>query len=333
MVELRQKVTTGEWVIIAPARAQRPQEQKAAVGTMTAERSSRESGCPFCPGNEEPALELFRVPQEEDWQLRVLQNKYPSVQPDGERVATSVGLHNRVSGVGQHLVLVESRQHNTCVALMSSQEAAGLLQAFQRCGRLISQDQRVAHIAYFENHGPRAGTTLSHPHAQLVGLPVVPHSILVREQTARQRYEQTGTCIYCQLAENALLDGRRVVLENEACVAFVPYAAASPYHVWILPRQHRADFSGAGEAELAQIGAALRQVLRKLYDGLADPDYNYIIRSAPLSDTGHPHLHWYLAILPRVSRATGFELGTGIYINTVPPEESAAFLRSIPVNE
>jgi UDPglucose--hexose-1-phosphate uridylyltransferase len=100
-----------------------------------------------------------------------------------------------------------------------------------------------------------------------------------------------------------------------------------------LPRKHRSDFLEVGEAELAQIGAALQQVLRKLYDSLKDADYNYIIRSAPLSETAHPHLHWYLAILPRVSRSTGFELGTGIYINTALPEESAAFLRSLSTHE
>jgi UDPglucose--hexose-1-phosphate uridylyltransferase len=81
--------------------------------------------------------------------------------------------------------------------------------------------------------------------------------------------------------------------------------------------------------ELADLGDILRRVLRKLYRGLRDPDYNYIIRTAPLRDPGHEYLHWYLTVVPRVTRAAGFELGSGMFINTMLPEEAAAFLRSI----
>ncbi len=75
----------------------------------------------------------------------------------------------------------------------------------------------------------------------------------------------------------------------------------------------------------------LKTVLAKLYYGLNDPDYNYIIRSIPTNEEHTDYFHWYLAIIPRVSLAAGFEMGSGMYINTALPEESATFLRSIEI--
>jgi len=121
------------------------------------------------------------------------------------------------------------------------------------------------------------------------------------------------------------------VLQSACFSAFVPYAAFSPFHIWIVPRRHSPSFLDITPEELRDLGSVLRQVLRKLYFGLNDPDYNYVIRSAPMHDRGAEYLHWYIAIVPRVSRVAGFELGSGMFINTSLPEESAAFLRDLSV--
>jgi UDPglucose--hexose-1-phosphate uridylyltransferase len=327
--ELRQNPATKEWAIIAPVRAKRPQELVTPTRPLTGEGPEREPRCPFCPGNEEPEWEILRIPEQGPWQLRVLRNKLPALQQEGEREFSSEGIHRRVSGVGRHEVLIESPLHNTCAALESPTQVAQVLRAFQHRGRIIAQDPRVEHIVFFENHGPQAGTTLAHPHAQLVGLPVVPYDIQVRSDQAGRHFTDTGQCVYCQTWAEAVRDGRRIVVESELFVALVPYAAGSPFHTWILPRRHEASFLNATEQELAELGLVLQRVLRKLYVGLHDPDYNYIIRSAPMHATGEAHLHWYLAIVPRATRATGFELGSGVLVNTALPEDSAAFLRSV----
>ena len=110
---------------------------------------------------------------------------------------------------------------------------------------------------------------------------------------------------------------------------FVPYAAFSPFHLWIIPHRHTASFLVATPEELRDLALVLREVLRKIYFGLNDPDYNYIIRSSPEHEPASDSMHWYLAIVPRVSRTAGFEMGSGMFINTALPEESAAFLRSV----
>jgi UDPglucose--hexose-1-phosphate uridylyltransferase len=84
MHELRQNVATGEWVIIAPARAKRPQEIASPSRPLTAERPEWQATCPFCPGNEESELEVLRVPDEGPWRVRVIRNKYPALQREDE---------------------------------------------------------------------------------------------------------------------------------------------------------------------------------------------------------------------------------------------------------
>ena len=109
----------------------------------------------------------------------------------------------------------------------------------------------------------------------------------------------------------------------------MPYAAFSPFHIWIIPRRHAASFLEATPEELRDLALVLREVLRKIYFGLNDPDYNYTIRSIPEHEPASESMHWYVAIVPRVTRVAGFEMGSGMFINTALPEESAAFLRSV----
>lgn len=329
MYELRQNVATREWVIIATGREQRPKELSQGKRLSTAERPAWVAECPFCPGNEDPDLDVVRIPGEGPWQARVIRNKYPALQRDGERKHTLNGIHQRMSAVGYHEVVVESRRHNTSAALQTPAEVTRVLSAIQSRGRTMAKDPRVEHIIYFENHGPRAGATLTHPHAQLTALPVVPYNVRARSKEARHHFDDTGACVYCRMLTDALQDGSRIVIESDLFTAFVPYAACSPFHIWILPHRHNSSFLKATGEELDDLGKVLHRVLRKLYLGLQDPDYNYIIRSAPVKDVGQGYNHWYVAILPRLSPSTGFELGTGVFINTSRPAESAEFLRSI----
>jgi UDPglucose--hexose-1-phosphate uridylyltransferase len=329
MPELRQNIATKEWVIIATERATRPEELVQPLRPTTEDRPEWEEGCPFCPGNEELDLEVMRIPERDPWQLRVVSNKYPALQLEGERMRTFEGVHRQISGVGYHEVLVESPLHNTCPALESAIEVSLMLEAFKIRGREIAQDQRIEQIIYFKNHGDRAGTSLVHPHTQLIGLPIVPYSIRARAEEARRYFDDTGRCVLCHMLSDELKDDQRLVAKSKFFVAFIPYAALSPFHIWILPRRHESNYLNATAHELADLGGLMRRVLRKLYVGLRDPDHNYVIRSAPLHDLGPEYLHWYVTIVPRVTRSAGFELGSGMFINVALPETSAAFLRKV----
>lgn len=332
MSELRQNLATREWVIIASERSRRPNAfAESAQRTLTEERSAYDPDCPFCPGNEELDLEIARFPAEGPWQTRVVRNKFPALAQDGRLARVFDGVQRRIAGVGHHEIVVEHPRHNTTLALMTPDEVRMVLETFQQRGREISTDHRVEQIVYFKNHGERAGASLPHPHSQIIGLPVVPNSIRRRIDEARRYFDDNGQCVFCYMLEDELARGERLITANEHFAAFVLYAALSPFHIWILPRRHSANFLDIQPEELTSLAQALQEVVRRLYIGLRDPDYNLIVRSGPVKEPGSVYFHWYVSLVPRVNRAAGFEMGSGMYINPSLPEASADFLREIQI--
>jgi UDPglucose--hexose-1-phosphate uridylyltransferase len=327
MPEIRQNIVTREWSIIATERARRPEQFVRPEQPRIEQLPEHDPTCPFCPGNEEIDLERMRVPAAGDWQLRVVRNKYPALRDDLDAHREIDGIHHSIGGLGFHEVVVETRLHNRSPAIEQLDEVERTLRAFQQRAESYRQNAHIEHIVFFKNHGPTAGTSLIHPHAQIVALPVVPSSIRQRSEEARRYFDDQGVCVLCWMLAHEEREQVRIIHQTSTFTAFVPYAAFSPFHCWIVPRRHTASFADADAGAVRDLAAILQNVLRRLYYGLNDPDYNYVFRSAPESERYARHLHWYVSIVPRVSQAAGFELGTGMFINTSLPEESARFLR------
>lgn len=330
MPELRQNLATKEWVIIANERAKRPDEYiQSQRHIVTETRTFYDANCPFCPGNEEMDLEIERMPAVGEWQTRVVANKYPALLREGELARTFDGVHRQITGIGYHEILVEHPHHNTTLALMTVEEIKYVLEAFYSRGWSIRKDSRIEQIVYFKNHGEQAGASLRHPHSQIIGLPVVPNNIRHRIEEARRYFDDNGECVYCTMLQDELKKKERLVAVSDHFVAFVLYAAPSPFNAWILPLQHSVSFMYSHQDEIEDLAGILRKVLRKLYIGLRDPSYNLIIRSAPVKEISNDYLHWYVSLVPRLSRTAGFELGSGMFINPSMPEDCAAFLRDV----
>jgi len=331
MSELRQNLATREWVIYSTDRARRP--------TSFVDTSPRpalavhDPACPFCPGNEDPELFVESSPAGASWQVRVIRNKFPALRPHGVATRITDGIHRQIRGVGYHEVVIESRRHDACLASMTVPEVVRVLEVMRSRARTLAEDERVAHVAIFENHGARAGASMVHPHAQVMGIPVVPHDVRNRILEARSFYDDTGDCVVCRMLDEELADDVRIVERDDHFAAFVPFAAYSPFHLWVVPRHHRSSFARVDAPEaLESLARVLRRTLKRIRVGLNDPDYNYVIRSAPVHEERSPYLHWYIAIVPRVSQAAGFELGSGMFINSSLPESSARFLRDVDVD-
>lgn len=331
MPELRQNIATREWVIIATERARRPDQFVDPKHALTETRPAHVAGCPFCVGNEHltdaPTLVL---PEQGAWQVRVVPNKFPALAQGEGLDRDFEGVRRRMSGFGVHEVLVDAPQHNATTALQTEQQVALGLGALATRGRALARDKRVQITVTFKNHGASAGMSLEHPHSQMLSLPVVPNHVRERLRDAAAHFDEAGTCVFCDMWREELGLGSRVILENEHFVAFVPYAAFSPFHTWIVPKRHMPLFIQTEPAELEALGAALRSVLRSFYFGLHDPDFNFVVRSAPYHEERSQSFHWYLSVVPRLTRTAGFEIGSGMYINTSLPEDSARFLREVP---
>ena len=333
MPELRQNMATKEWVIISTERAKRPQSYiQPSDHILTHQREPHVDNCPFCVSNEELDLETSRWPTTGAWQVRTVQNKFPALMKHEPLSRTFDGISRRISGVGYHEIVVEHPSHNATLALMTADEIEAVLEMFYTRGWDIRNDVRIRQIVYFKNHGEPAGASLQHPHCQIIGLPVVPNNVRQRTEEARRHFDDTGECVFCFMMDNEREKWERLVAVSEYHVAFVLYAAPTPFNIWVMPRRHSVSFMYTTVEERADLAKIMRIVLRKLYIGLQDPAYNLVIRSAPVREMGNDYLHWHLEISPRLSHTAGFELGSGMYINPTFPEECAAFLRSVQID-
>jgi UDPglucose--hexose-1-phosphate uridylyltransferase len=330
MSELRQNFATKEWVVIATERARRPEEMARHRERKPA--ASFVANCPFCPGNEKltPA-EIMRIPTslEVPWHARVIPNKFAALSRDVQPTRTVHRSLRSVNGFGVHDVIVETPDHSEVMALMPDSYMAEILRIYKIRYDELSLDRRIALITIFKNHGPDAGTSLEHPHSQIIATPVISLQVRERFQHALRHFDDYGECMFCQMLEEELEEQSRIVAISEHFVALELYASPAPFCTHIYPRRHMASFGDVSGAEINDLARMLRSILAKLYHGLADPDFNFTIRSAPAESVGVKYFHWYLSVIPRLTRMAGFELGSGMFINTVLPEAAAEFLRKV----
>lgn len=330
--EIRYNLITRDWVIVSPGRAKRPDEVKREEG-FEKNTIAYKTDCPFCPGNEDKTPpEIFRIEgADRSWQVRVIPNKFSALAREGELHRKVEGVKRSVSGVGIHEVIIESPLHNVTLALLDNSVVAKVMQAYKYRYLEIYKDPRIQLVTIFKNHGEGAGTSLEHTHSQIIGTPVMPPNVRNRMEEAMRYYDDTGECVCCKVIETELADRERIVIEGAHFVSFVPYAALSSFHTWIFPKRHAPSFGEIRPDELEDLASLLRTTLAKLYYGLNNPDFNYVIRSIPEVGRGTEYFHWYISIVPRLGKMAGFELGSGMFINPSLPEDNARFLREIPV--
>lgn len=334
---LRQDVTTNDWVVFAPERARRPHEwkQASAVGSPL---DPSAADCPFCPGNERftgPEIYALRggsAPNTPGWRVRVIPNRFPALRIEDETQRLEEGpVFRYMGGCGAHEVIIESPDHNLFLARQPVEQVEFLFRTLQLRFTDLMRDARFQAIVIFKNHGEQAGTSLRHPHCQLIATPVVPQMLRLKHRVAEEYFDRTGHCVYCVLLHEELLARQRVVAENEHYAAITPYASHVPFEMWILPKRHQSSFGSVDVALIRPLAALLKTVLLKLDSCLENPAFNLTVNTAPRGDEGKEYFLWHLQILPRLTTSAGFEMGSGMSINTVLPEESAAYLREAEI--
>ncbi len=313
MSEIRVDPLSGLRSIIAPDRAARFAEQ----------------GDPFAEGNEsQTPPELYAVrpdggaPDTPGWLVRVFQNRYPALEGEALVVARDARAQIFTSspGSGAHEVIVNSARAVESLSALSVEELALAMDVW----RLRMREHGAAACLHlFVNEGERAGATRPHTHAQLLALDFVP-AVIARERERFGAYanQTMGQQLLDDMVSEEVRRGERVVAIDDDAVLLSPWAASMPYQLMLIPRRPRMRFEEDGATGAAMLHDALGRLARRFDDG---PPLNLWIRSAP---RGAEHFCWRIDIVPRLHALAGLELGSGLSLNCVTPEQSAAELRA-----
>jgi UDPglucose--hexose-1-phosphate uridylyltransferase len=284
-----------------------------------------------------PEIIAFRHPGSQrngpGWWVRVVPNKFPALAVEGDLNKLGLGMYDWMNGVGAHEVIIETPEHSRSLALLDARQIEDVLWAYRARYLDLKKDPRLKYILIFRNHGRVAGASLAHPHSQLIATPMVPGDVAA-EMAGAKRYESyRERCVYCDIMRQERDESARLVAENEAFIAFEPYASKYPFETWVMPKRHGPSFAAISAEEQASFAAILGETLRRVHVTLDDPPYNFTIHTAPCDSDERSDYHWHLEIFPRLTITAGFEMGTGIYINVTPPEIAARYLREAEVGQ
>ncbi len=328
--ELRKDPLSQRWVIIAADRAKRPSDFD------TEQDIKPPVFDPFLPGNEAktpPEIASYRepgtLPNKPGWRIRVVPNKFPALAIEGTLTPRGDGIYDRMQGIGAHEVIVDTPK---CVRSFTGQPDGHVQEiVWMYRDRLVDlrRDRRMKYGMVFKNVGQAAGATLYHSHSQLIVTPIVPKNVTQKIEACQEFYNFRGRCLICDMVAQESEQKVRVVSDSGSFLAFEPYAPRTPFETWIVPRNHESHFEDIQQQGCEELAFILKRTLARLELGLNDVSYNYMLFSSPFDCGPLPHFHWHIEIIPRLVKQAGFEWGTGFYVNPVPPEDAAEYLRGV----
>ena len=336
MSELRKNLLSGQWVIVSTGgtrRLEHPNERlETGAGGDADAAADYDQKCPFCKGNEHmtlPEVSLVRAEDDfdsKDWIVRVVPSSHPALRPVGEPVVRRHHIHQYISGVGSHEIVVESPQHNVEPYDQPLDRFAAVIAAYRDRMLALEGDRRFEYVSVFRNHSRMPEAVWRHPRSEILAMPLVPMAVEAELEQSKDYYDFSSRCVLCDLIEDELSAGMRVALQSDDFVAITPYAARVPFETWIVPTRHSCAFTTISDGETKALARTLAHILLVLAEDLGDPAYTYHIHTAPARVTGLDHYHWHLELIPRVSSSIGLEYSTGVYVNPMSPEDNAAFL-------
>jgi len=329
MPELRKDPILGRWIIISKERRKRPTD-------FLIEHPKTSGGfCPLCPGNENttpPEVLAFTADGAHNrgggnWQVRVVPNKYPALIIEGDLGKEGEGLYDRMNGIGAHEVIIESPDHDQSFGSLPAEKMLLVLRAFKERIYDLGRDPRFKYVMIFKNYGKAAGASLEHSHSQLIALPILPRMIVSELAGALSYYRYKERCIFCDIIRQEIKQDIRVVCQNQHFITVTPFAPRTPFEMWILPKAHSSAYCKEDDSRLYSLAQLFSETLRRLDACIRDVPYNFVLHTEPLQSVGLEHYHWHFEIVPKLTSIAGFEWGSGFYINPMPPEEAAAYLR------
>ncbi len=301
--EIRKDYIQEKYVIIAPKRGKRPHDV-----IKPKDYHKPLSTCVFCPESLKSTKALYQKGKGDKWSLKVIANIFPAVSKINKKA------------YGQQEVVVETPDHTQELEDLKVSQIADLLTAYQVRTKEISKDKKIEYILIFKNDGGVAGASLQHSHSQIFATEFLPPHLLDKSKRQQEYRLQHGTCVYCDvIAKEA--KGPLLIWQDKNMIAFCPYASMFNYEVWIMPKKHQDNITDLSQSSKLSMAKILKHVLTKI--GQLDLPYNFYFHQL-INDNDQ---HLYLKVVPRGSVWAGVEIGSGLIINPIPPEEAAEFYR------
>jgi len=314
MAELRFNPITRDWLMVAGHRQNRPQMP--------------EDWCPFCVGS-------GRVPGEGYDVLRY-SNDFPALSAEPPMPDDVAGeLFATMPAYGRCDILLYDDQHKARLADLTNEHVHKLARMWLDVFTDFACDEKIKYVYIFENRGEVVGVTMPHPHGQTYGYPYIPRNIRDELAGAKEHYDRTGSCLFCDLLARELADGRRIIHENEHFVLYTPFFAQTAYCTHITARRHITDIAQMTDQELDALGEIVRNA-SAMYDALYDKPFPYMMcmHNAPTDGGDYTHYHFHIEFIPPMRSAVkqqffaSSETGAGAWCNPTCPEEKAKQLQA-----
>ncbi|MCF7820307.1 MAG: galactose-1-phosphate uridylyltransferase [Candidatus Pacebacteria bacterium] len=302
--EIRKDYLFNDYVIITPSRSKRPRDVKPETGV-----SSNSNNCPFCPKNlnQKNIIDIVKKGKK-DWQAISIENIFPAVTLNNSRA------------YGQQEVIIETPKHDTQLGELNLKEIKALLNLYQKRTKKIAENKKINYILIFKNQGAKAGASLKHSHSQVFATKIIPHELSEEASLTQDYLIKNRACPYCDIIKKELKTPRKI-FEDKHFAVIAPFASKYHYEAWVLPKRHLDNISLLTNNELDSLAKCLKLILSKLKkDNL---DYNFFLHNV----VPDKNQHFYIKIQPRDSVWAGVELGSGLVINSVSPEQAAKYYK------
>lgn len=316
MAELRFNPLTKDWVMIASHRQNRPQMPK--------------DWCPFCPNPDNDKIK-------EPYEVLKYDNDFPALSqnpPVPDDVAS--GVYQTKPGYGKCEVILYSPEHTTTIPELTVSHIKKLVDLWQERFTELSKDEKIKYVFIFENRGEVVGVTMPHPHGQIYGYSYIPKKIELELESSKEHFEETGNCLICDMLKEELAFKKRVIIENEHFMTFLPFYSEYPYGVYIAAKRHMQNLKQFSEEEKASLADILKRTVG-MFDNLFDYKFPYMmcmhqdpVNSGDFSDCYHFHIEFFPPMRSKDKQKFNASSETGVWAhcNTTAPEVVSDELRA-----